>query len=178
VSAAELHRFGFKVFAETAPAPAALIPVFHRWIRESVVPGLLIDVADYSHLPMSPGVVLVGHEADYALDATEGPAGLLLLRKADQEGSVEERLAAVLKAALDAAEKLEKDPELGGKLRFKKGAALFVANDRLRAPNEESAFKALQTPLEAAAKKVLGPKAKVVREAGDSRRRLAATLSI
>jgi hypothetical protein len=172
-----LQRFGFKVFAESAPEPAALIPVFHRWIRESVVPGLLIDVADYSHLPKSPGVVLVGLEADYALDASEGPTGLLLLRKGERAGSTEERLAAALKETLEAAEKLEKDPELGGKLRFRKGAALFVANDRLLAPNEESAFKELQAPLEAAAKRVLGPKARVVREPGDPRRRLAATLS-
>ena len=177
MSAAELQRFGFKVFAETAPEPAALIPVFHRWIREGVVPGLLIDVADYSHLPKSPGVVLVGQEADYALDATEGPAGLLLMRKAHRAGSAEERLTALLRETLDAVEKLEKDPALAGKLRFKKGAALFVANDRLRAPNEESAFQALQAPLEAAAKQVLGPKAKVAREPGDPRRRLAALVS-
>lgn len=171
-----LQRFGFKVFAEAAPEPAALIPVFHRWIREDAVPGLLIDVADYSHLPQSPGVVLVGREADYALDATEGPVGLLLLRKTEQDGPAEERFAAVLKSALDAAEKLEKDPELAGKLRFRKNAALFVANDRLLAPNDDAAFKALQAPLEAAAKRVLGPAAKVVREKGDPRRRLAAVL--
>jgi hypothetical protein len=176
VSASELQRFGFKVFAEAAPEAAALIPVFHRWIRESVVGGLLIDVADYSHLPNSPGVVLVGQEADYALDATEGPAGLLLLRKAEQKGSPAERLAAVLRSALDAAEKLEKDPALGGRLRFRKDGALFVANDRLKAPNEEGAFAELRAPLEAAAKQVFGPKASVAREAGDPRRRLAARL--
>jgi hypothetical protein len=176
VSADDLQRFGFKVFAEAPVPPSELIPVFHRWIRESVVEGLLIDVADYSHLPNSPGVVLVGHESDLALDSSEGPPGLLLLRKADQPGGTAERLTVVLRSALEAASKLEAEPSLGGRLRFRKAEALFVSNDRLRAPNEESAFRALQAPLEAAARSLLGPRASVVREPGDPRRRLAARL--
>ena len=30
------------------------IPVFHRWIQEQALPGLLIDVADYRHVPEGP----------------------------------------------------------------------------------------------------------------------------
>ena len=44
------------------------LAVFHRWIREGCCPELLIDVADYRHVPFGPGVVLVGHEAEYAME--------------------------------------------------------------------------------------------------------------
>ena len=42
-----------------------LIPVFHGWIENQVAKDeLLIDVADYSHVPAGPGIVLIGHEAN------------------------------------------------------------------------------------------------------------------
>ena len=41
------------------------IEVFHVWIAEQSTDELLIDVADYRHVPMGPGVILVGHEEDY-----------------------------------------------------------------------------------------------------------------
>jgi len=31
------------------------------------VPGLLIDVADYAHVPDGPGVILIGHDVDYGI---------------------------------------------------------------------------------------------------------------
>ena len=45
-----------------------VIPVFHRWIQTGAVEGLLIDVADYSHVPQGPGVMLIAHEGNYALE--------------------------------------------------------------------------------------------------------------
>src|SRR5450755_4649168 len=39
-----------------------LIPVFHGWIENRAAEDeLLIDVADYIHVPAGPGVVLIGH---------------------------------------------------------------------------------------------------------------------
>ena len=35
----------------------AFIPVFHRWIKEHVLPEMVIDVANYAHVPKGPGVV-------------------------------------------------------------------------------------------------------------------------
>ena len=44
------------------------IPVFHDWIQTQQLAELLIDVADYRHVPHGPGVVLVAHDAHYAMD--------------------------------------------------------------------------------------------------------------
>ena len=60
-----------KIFARE---PAAIdladaIPVFHRWIQEQVSEELLVDVADYRHVPDGPGVMLIAHEANYSLDS-------------------------------------------------------------------------------------------------------------
>src|SRR4029077_10076795 len=45
-----------------------LIPIFHGWIQGRVCDELLLDIADYRHVPAGPGVVLIGHEADYSVD--------------------------------------------------------------------------------------------------------------
>ena len=37
---------------------------------------MLIDVADYGHVPQGPGVVLVAHEANIYLDRLDGRTGL------------------------------------------------------------------------------------------------------
>ena len=173
----DLQKMAVKVFAEPAPGLSLqdAIPVFHRWIREHVVEGVLIDVADYSHLPQSPGVVLVAHEADYALDAAEGPLGLLYVRKAPQAGDLRARIAATFKAAREACAKLEADPALGGRLKFRKADGLFIANDRLLAPNDAATWDALRPDLDAAAREVLGP-VSLVRDAADPRRRLTAVV--
>lgn len=172
----DLHRFGVKIFADRAGgvALAEFIPVFHRWIRDHAVEGILIDVADYGHLPDGPGVVLVGHEADYYVDSMEGPLGLLYVRKQPAAGTFRAALEAALRAALSAGRLLE--GEFGGRLAFRAGDALFLANDRLAAPNDEATFARLRPDLEAAAAAVFG-KAEVRREGGDPRRRLAVRLA-
>lgn len=172
MSAAELQKFGIKIFAKDAEGVGleAFVPVFHRWIREHRVPGILVDVADYGHLPQSPGVVLIGHEADFAIDQMEGPLGLLYSRKLPQPGSFAERLRASLQVAREACAALEDD--LVGQVAFDPGDLLFLANDRLAAPNTEETFAALRPELEA----VFG-KGAVRREPGDPRRRLAVRVS-
>ncbi len=77
-------RIAVKFFTDEPGAPVALepfIPLFHRFIQQATVPGLLIDVANYIHVPNGPGVVLVGHEVDYGIDAVGGRTGLLTVRK-------------------------------------------------------------------------------------------------
>ena len=45
------------------------IPLFHGWIQEKIIPDhLLIDVADYSHIPDGPGIMLIAHEGHFSLD--------------------------------------------------------------------------------------------------------------
>ena len=67
------ERLQLKLFLEPSThfELEALIPVFHRFIRDHVIKELLIDVVDYSHVPNGPGVVLIGHFADHAAAAVE-----------------------------------------------------------------------------------------------------------
>ena len=63
-------RISVKLFTTDPEAEVDLhkyIRVFHEFIKEKKVEGLLIDVADYSHVPEGPGIVLIGHDVDYSL---------------------------------------------------------------------------------------------------------------
>lgn len=175
----DLHRFCVKFYAgEPAQVkPGELIPVFHRWIQQRAVEGTLVDVADYAHLPQSPGVLLVSHEADYAMDSMEGPLGLLYSRKAASAGSLPERILAGFRAALGACVRLENEPEFLDRLVFKAARALFIANDRLNAPNTEESYQALRIPLATAVAKIYPSGADLRRASTDPRSRLAIEVS-
>lgn len=151
--AATLQRFSLKLFADpaSAGAPSTIIPVFHKWIQEHAVPGLLIDVADYTHLVDGPSVLLVAHEANYALDETGGRPGLSYTRKQPLEGTFGERMAAAAAALIAAARRLEQDTSrmTGGGLTFPGNELEFAANDRLAAPRSAGTESALRNELAA-----------------------------
>ena len=141
----DLQRIGIKLFTEEFSVDQQdFIGVFHRWIQEqSVQDHLLVDVADYSHVQNGPGILLVSHEANINSDETDGRPGLQYLRKQPLSGSFGERLGSVLHTAIVAAQRLEGEPELSGRLRFSRDEFLFIANDRLLAPNTDATFEAL-----------------------------------
>ena len=59
--------------------PENIVDILHRWVAGQVMPGvLLVDVAELLHVPNGPGVIAVGHEADFALDHTGGTLGRAL----------------------------------------------------------------------------------------------------
>jgi hypothetical protein len=150
----ESHKLCVKLFADGAAGLplGAFVPVFHGWIRDQSLPEhLLIDVADYAHVPGGPGTVLVAHEANIHFDRADGAPGLLYVRKqpvAAAGRSFRRRLASVFRAALQAAEKLQAEPALGG-LRFRGDEAVFRVNDRLLAPNNEATFSRISPDLQA-----------------------------
>ncbi|RMH11568.1 MAG: hypothetical protein D6698_16165, partial [Gammaproteobacteria bacterium] len=41
-----------------------VVEIFHRWVQGQVLPLVLIDVADYTHVPNGPATLLVGHRAN------------------------------------------------------------------------------------------------------------------
>jgi len=106
---------------------------------------LLIDVADYLHVHNGPGMILIGHEADYSLDNRAGRLGLLYNRKAQLDGSVQEKLAQAAGAALIAARLLEKE----NGVKFNGHEAQLLINDRLLVPNTPETFAALEPDLRA-----------------------------
>ena len=146
-----------------------LIPVFHSWIQAQAVAGLLIDVADYIHVPDGPGIVLVGHEADYSLDRAEGPLGLLYNRKRLGQGSNTDRLCAGLRNALKACHLLEGQASM----RFDGHRFRFMGNDRLVTPNDDVTLDALRPDLDAVLALLYpGQEPVVRRDETDPRRRL------
>jgi hypothetical protein len=143
-----LARIGLKLYATVPEGFSAerVIPVFHAFIRDRVLDDVLVDVADYTHVHHGPGVVLIGHAADYYLDLGEGRPGLLFSRKREGPDGATERIVDAFGRALAVCEKLE--PELG--VRFGTDEARFTLVDRLEAKNDDAGFAALRPELEAA----------------------------
>jgi len=115
-----------------------VIPVFHRWIQEGTLDELMIDVADYSHVPNGPSVILLCHDAQYALDTGNGELGLLYSRRRETGGSrvggfdsFAQRVPSVFHDALVVCEKLEAEASLVGELRFPCDRFVLRCNDRL-----------------------------------------------
>jgi hypothetical protein len=176
----DLQRFEIKLFAAEGEGVelALLIPVFHRWIQTRAVEGMLIDVADYSHVVDGPGILLVAHEANYALDETGGRRGFLYSRKQPLDGTLAERLFRAAEIALRACRELESAPELGGRLRFRGDEIRVIANDRLAAPNTEETWRAFEPELRAFLERLQpGVPYEVVR-AESARERFAVTVKL
>lgn len=148
----QAHKLQVKIFAvpSTGPAPSleTFIPVLHRWIKDHVVRELMIDVANYAHVPRGPGVVLIGHGSDTFIDETEGRRGVMHSRKREAPAP-EERLGDAFRRALHAAMLLETEPALAGTVRFSPNEFLFRINDRLLAPNTDQAFASMKAELDA-----------------------------
>ena len=145
----DCQRLGVKMFLgdPTSLAVRDLIPVFHSWIQEQVIANhLLVDIHDYSHVNMGPGILLVAHEGNFSLDQAEGRPGLNYYRKQRIEGSLESRLKAICRTTLIGCQLLEKTTALNG-IRFKTDELLLVVNDRLQAPNNEETFQQIEPEL-------------------------------
>lgn len=151
------HKLQLKIYVQPESAravkPEAFVPVFHRFIKEHLLPEMVIDVANYDHVPEGPGVVLIGHGSDYFMDEGEGRLGLLANRK---RAGVDagERLSDLARRTLHVASLLEADPTLTGKLKFATGELLFKINDRLAGPNTDATFAEVKGELEALAKQL------------------------
>jgi len=165
----DAHKLQLKIYLTPESArsldPEALIPVFHRWIKQRLLPELTIDVANYGHVPQGPGVVLIGHGADYFLDEGEGRPGLLHNRKRAGLAPAE-RLGDLARRTLHAAALLEKDLALTGKIKFATDELLFRVNDRLAAPSSDATFLALRPELAALAKALFAGPVTLTREGG------------
>jgi hypothetical protein len=145
-----------------------LIPVFHSWI-EHQNGELLIDVADYSHVPAGPGVVLIGHEGNYSVDNSDDRLGVRYNRKAALDGGNQAILAQSARAALTACQKLEAEPRLEGKFHFNGQDIEIFINDRLIAPNNAASVEALDPDLQLFCQKLFRGKEYSIAYDSDSR---------
>lgn len=170
-----LERFCIKFPArpETAVDETDFIPIFHAWIREHKLPGTMIDVADYRHVPEGPGVMLITHEVNYAMDHGNGQFGLYAQRKLGAGETLKERILELIQSTATFGALLESEAQVAGKMSLEGGEFLYMANDRLHAPNTEEAFTALKPELEAAAAEIYpGQEVSITRLENDPRDRL------
>ena len=133
-----MQHLSVKIFAQPGAElnSADAIAVFHRWIQHGDSPEMLIDVADYAHVPAGPGVVLMGLQAAYSLDSRHNRLGLLYNRR-ESTGSLRQNY----ETALAACRRLESEPEFKDKLRFDANEFALIWNDRLLFPTMTSPGK-------------------------------------
>ncbi|RMH14080.1 MAG: hypothetical protein D6698_13130, partial [Gammaproteobacteria bacterium] len=135
-----------------------------------VLPLVLIDVADYTHVPNGPATLLVGHRANIFIDEKEDTPGLVLQAKAEMQGGLKERITEMLGIARQACEKLEQEPVWEqGSGHFDLQNFEFVSNDRLLLPNTDEGANEILPVLQS-----LG---QVERIANDPRERLTIRVS-
>lgn len=176
----DLHQLEIKLFADSDATFAAskYIAIFHRWIQQRrLVDELLIDVADYSHVPRGPGVMLVGHTAHYRIDFADGEMGLLYAAKRDPLGSAQSKLQDGFRKALSAAKLLLAEDSLAGSLSFRTDLAQVTVMSRVHAPNTDEGWAAFAPELTSFARRLFADTdVAVERVVGDGRGPLCARL--
>src|SRR5436305_4050696 len=119
----DIQRLDVELFAESGSfEPAEFVPIFHRWIQnQSIDWHLLIDVADYAHVPAGPGTLVVAAEANIHMDRGENRLGLLYVRKLPIAGAetLRDRIRANVAEAIKCAMTMQREPECRGRLDFR-----------------------------------------------------------
>jgi len=180
--AAVLTKFNVKVSAKANGAVdfRAFIPVFHRLIQEQKLGGILVDVAEYTHIAQGSQVLLVAHEGQWILDNTGGQLGLVYSQRhapAEAAGSAEAALTRALKEALAGCTVLAAEPEArSAGLQFEPNHLEIVANDRGAAPNTPASYDLLEPAIKAVVGKALGGTALTLKREAEPRRRCGVTV--
>lgn len=149
--------------------PRDLVPVFHRFIQRRALDEITVDVVDYAHVHHGPGVLLVCHAADYALDEGEGERGLLYRNKRDPAGPIDALVAEALRRVLVAARWIETDEDLAGRAHFRADRLLVRVHDRLLAPNDAATHAAGLAVLDPFFTRLYGGAAELTRADEDPR---------
>jgi hypothetical protein len=155
-TAIELQHINVKLLVTGSNVLDPVIPVFHSWIQNQIFKELLLDVADYRHVHHGPGLMLIGHEADYSIDNTDGLLGVRYNRKAPFAGTNLDRLIQATQSALLACQRLEEDTQLNGKFRFNGQEVQLIVNDRLLAPNDQQSRQAVEPDFRRFAARLFG----------------------
>jgi hypothetical protein len=168
--AIDLQKINVKFYlAEDAVlSPEDAFRIFSEWIPETK-DEILIDVADYQHVPQGPKTVLVGHQANYTLDNTDGRYGLIYGQKATAHGSNADRLKSAFASALKACRRLEQAQH--AEARFVGAEAVVVINDRLQAANAEATLAEIRGDLDQVLGQLYAGASTRVEREGDARQR-------
>lgn len=129
--------------------PQELIAVFHRWIKEDVLEDeLMIDVANYEHVPKGPGIALICDKAHYYFDVRHNRWGLRYRGRREARATGEEAVTHAFASVLAAASLLVNDPTLDGRYAFRTDEVEFGIYDRLRAPSSQETLEQVRPALE------------------------------
>jgi hypothetical protein len=126
---------------------AAFTAVFQRWIQQHAIDELLIDVADYRHVFGGPGIMLIGHASDYAIENRDGRIGLVYTRKRQIESDLLSQLRTSFQFALTACELLEAETTFEPRLKFRADDIEIRFADRLQLPNRAESFDLVKDDL-------------------------------
>jgi hypothetical protein len=159
----QFEKFALKLYvAEPEDLQLKAVTVaFHDFISSNALGELLIDTVDYTHVHDGPGIVLIGHASDYALDLSEGRPGLCCNRKRDHVPAPQ-RASDVLRRTLSAAAKLEARADVG--LRFRTDELRLTVTDRLALGNVPDAFAAVTDAWVPMLQRVYGCEPSLIRE--------------
>ena len=162
----------FSLNQTTSLQPAETVPIFQRWIQAGSVPGMLIDVIDYKHVPDGPGIILIADEGDYAYDLSDGEIGLQYMRKRGLPGDLAAALAQAIEHAIIAARQLEAEVS---DIAFDYSKIKISFVDRQRYRNTPEHFAAVETDVAACLGKIYGGDVRVERRYADERELLCIT---
>ncbi len=142
-----LQYMNWKIFLENPAEMEAeeWFKALNEWIPDS--PEVFLDVADYQHVTDGPVLVLVGHNLNLSLDGNDRRLGLLLDYKQPLDGSNADKLKLTLLSLLKAAKRLESEPALHHKPRFKASELRLIVNSRAAAPNTPATLEAARPEL-------------------------------
>jgi rhodanese-related sulfurtransferase len=146
-----------------------VIDLFHRFIQQGLVEGLILDVADYRHVRNGPGVMLVGHDIDYGINR----CGLTVTRKRSSGDDIATQFCDLLRMGLGALDAIAYDGTL--KASFTPHCLTVMAFDR-RVPRDELA-EGLRAGVAPVVTKLYGSNA-VVRIANGADQRRAPSLEV
>ena len=163
------QQISVKLFNRKAATQADLIPIFHRWIREdALAEHLLIDVADYRHVPTGPGIMLIANHAHLWMDEAAPGVGLVYGRRRDPLGDLSTKIHGALGWVATAAALLEAEDGFEG-LFDPRRIEVQIRSRLTDAESFESARSALAGEAEAIADQIWGPGAEL-EFGGDPRR--------
>ena len=136
-----MYKIGVKRMFSVFNADLELfIPIFHEWIQKNKIPNhIMVDVADYKHIPDGPGIMLIAHEGNFSIDLENGEVGLLYIRKQPLKNDVINNIHEIKSTLNQACELLINNEILREKISFNNQYRI-IANDRYYFPNNKKSF--------------------------------------
>lgn len=175
-------RLAVKFFADPQPGDSLdlepYIGLFHQFIQARSLEGLLLDVADYAHIPDGPGILLVGHEVDYGIDLGDRRVGLLTVRKRLEDCPLADAVRDTLRRSVGALQAIADSGV--GELAFSTAEFEIQLLDRLAAPNRSECCEAARAELDGLLSELFGADGYAVARANadDPRKPLCLSVSV